>query len=462
MHRPEVHIVVLAAGKGTRMKSAVPKVLHRAAGIPLIEHVLRSAEALGPASIVTIVGHGADAVMQAVGKRPGLGFAVQEPQLGTGHALAQAEALLHGRRGTLVMLSGDVPLLRTATLNSLLQRHTERQAAATVLTATVERPDGYGRIVRENGRIAGIVEHKDATPAQRAVHEINSGVYAFDLAPVFDALREIGSSNAQGEYYLPDLVRIYRARGLRVETVTVDDPNEILGVNSRKELADVSAILNARKNADLMAEGVTILDPASAWIGPDVAVGADTVIHPNVYLEGRTRIGAGCTIHAGVRIVNSTLGDGVVVNNFCVIAESRIGDGAKVGPFAHIRPDSRIDRDVHIGNFVELKKTSIGRGSKANHLSYLGDATIGENVNVGAGTITCNYDGTAKHATVVEDGAFIGSDTQLIAPVRVGRGAYVAAGSSITDDVPPESLAITRVRQVNKEGWVARRRPKRD
>jgi bifunctional UDP-N-acetylglucosamine pyrophosphorylase/glucosamine-1-phosphate N-acetyltransferase len=242
----------------------------------------------------------------------------------------------------------------------------------------------------------------------------------------------------------------------------VDDPNEILGVNSRKELADVSVILNARKNADLMAGGVTILDPASAWIGPDVAVGADTVIHPNVYLEGRTLIGAGCTIHAGVRIVNSTLGDGVVVNNFCVITESQIGDGAKVGPFAHIRPDSRIDRDVHIGNFVELKKTSIGRGSKANHLSYLGDATIGENVNVGAGTITCNYDGTAKHATVVEDGAFIGSDTQLIAPVRVGRGAYVAAGSSITDDVPPESLAITRVRQVNKEGWAARRRPKRD
>jgi bifunctional UDP-N-acetylglucosamine pyrophosphorylase/glucosamine-1-phosphate N-acetyltransferase len=462
LHRPEVHIVVLAAGKGTRMKSAVPKVLHRAAGIPLIEHVLRSAEALGPASIILIVGHGADAVMQAMGKRPGLEFAVQEPQLGTGHALAQAEALLQGRRGTLVMLSGDVPLLRTATLNSLLQRHTERQAAATVLTATVDHPEGYGRIVRENGRIAAIVEHKDATPAQQAVREINSGVYAFDLAPVFEALRKIGSSNAQGEYYLPDLVRIYRAGGLGVETVTVDDPHEILGVNSRKELADVSAILNARKNTDLMAEGVTILDPASAWIGPDVAVGADTVIHPNVYLEGRTRIGAGCTIHAGVRIVNSTLGDGVVVNNFCVITESQIGDGAKLGPFAHIRPDSRIEREVHIGNFVELKKTSIGRGSKANHLSYLGDATIGENVNVGAGTITCNYDGTAKHATVVEDGAFIGSDTQLIAPVRVGRGAYVAAGSSITDDVPPESLAITRVRQVNKEGWVARRRPKGD
>jgi len=253
-------------------------------------------------------------------------------------------------------------------------------------------------------------------------------------------------------------VKAYRDRGLAVETVAVEDPREIMGVNSRKELAQVTAILNAARHDELMAAGVTIVDPASTWIGPDVLVGGDTVIHPNVYLEGRTRIGSGCTINAGVRIVDSTLGNGVVINNFCVIAESQIADGAKIGPFAHLRPASVVGEQAHIGNFTELKKTTIGKGSKANHLSYLGDATIGEGVNVGAGTITCNYDGTAKHPTVIEDGAFIGSDSQLVAPVRVGKGAYVAAGSSIVDDVPAGALGIARGKQVNKPGWVAKRK----
>jgi bifunctional UDP-N-acetylglucosamine pyrophosphorylase / glucosamine-1-phosphate N-acetyltransferase len=455
---PDVHVVVLAAGKGTRMKSTLPKVLHRAGGLPLIEQVFRSADALSPQTITVIVGHQAKGVREGLGERLGLHFALQEPQLGTGHAVLQAEPALRGRTGTVVLLSGDVPLLRAATLGELVRVHAERRASATVLTAVLEDPDGYGRIVRgADGSIEAIVEHRDATPEQRQIAEINSGIYAFDLAPLFDALRQIGASNAQGEYYLPDLISIYRSRGLGVETVVADDPREILGVNSRKELADVTAVLKTRRNEELMESGVTIVDPATTFVGPDVTIAADTTIHPGVYLEGRTRIGAGCVIHSGVRIVDSTVDDGVTINNFCVIVESHVARGARIGPFAHIRPQSHVGEDAHVGNFVELKKTALGRGSKANHLSYLGDATIGEKVNVGAGTITCNYDGVSKHQTIIEDGAFIGSDSQLIAPVRIGKGAYVAAGSSVTDDVPPESLAIARSKQTNKEGWVSRK-----
>jgi bifunctional UDP-N-acetylglucosamine pyrophosphorylase / glucosamine-1-phosphate N-acetyltransferase len=455
----DLHVVILAAGKGTRMKSALPKVLHRANGLPLIEHVLRTAGSVEPTSVTLIVGHQAEIVQDALSKQLGLRFALQQPQLGTGHALLQAEPLLAGRRGTVVLLSGDVPLLRADTLRALLATHQERRAAATVLTAVLDDATGYGRIVRDNeGRITAIVEHKDATPEQRAIREMNSGIYAFDLEPLFPALKGIGAGNAQGEYYLPDLVKIYRERGLVVETVVATDPAEVFGVNSRRELADVAAILTRDRNDELMASGVTLIDPASAYIGPDVTIGADTTIYPNVILEGRTSIGANCVIHAGVRITDATIEDGVVVNNFCVICESKIASGAKVGPFAHIRPQSEVGPDAHVGNFVELKKTTLGRGSKANHLAYLGDATIGEKVNVGAGTITCNYDGKVKSPTIIEDGAFIGSDTQLIAPVRVGKGAYVAAGSSITEDVPADSLAIARGKQVNKEGWVSKKR----
>ena len=457
---PDTHVVVLAAGKGTRMKSAEPKVLHHAGGLALIEHVLRAADSLQPSTVVVVVGHMAERVEDSLRKRLGLRFALQQPQLGTGHALLQAKPHLAGRSGTVVLLSGDVPLLRPATLQALVRTHESRGAAATVLTARVDRPDGYGRILREDGRIASIVEHKDATAAERAIDEINSGIYAFALEPLFDALASIGAANAQGEYYLPDLVRIYRERGLAVETVSLEDPREILGVNSRRELADVTTILNATRNEELMAAGVSIVDPASAWIDPDVVVGPDTVIHQNVYLEGRTRIGAGCEIHACVRIVDSTIDDGVIVQNFCVITESHIAAGARIGPFAHIRPHSDVGEGAHVGNFTELKKTTLGKGSKANHLSYLGDATIGENVNIGAGTITCNYDGTHKHPTVIEDAAFIGSDSQLVAPVRVGKGAYVAAGSSIVEDVPAGALGIARGKQVNKDGWVEKNRKK--
>ena len=454
----DLHVVVLAAGKGTRMKSGVPKVLHEAAGLPLIQHVLRTAASLIPASIVIVVGHQAAEIESAIGKRLGLTFAVQEPQLGTGHALLQAEPILRGAQGTLVLLSGDVPLLRSETVERLVRTHEDRSAAATVLTAVVANPDGYGRVVRTGGEISAIVEHKDASPAEREILEINSGVYAFDIAPLFAALAAIGSANAQGEYYLPDLVKIYRARGLTVETVTLDDPREILGVNSRKELADVATILNSRKNDELMASGVTVIDPASAYIDPDVTVGADTILHPGVFLEGKTRVGSRCEIHSGVRLVNSTVDDGAIIHNFCVIIDSHIAAGAQVGPFAHLRPHSQVGEQVKVGNFVELKKTVLGRGSKVSHLTYLGDTTVGEKVNIGAGTITCNYDGTTKNPTVIEDGAFIGSDSQLIAPVRIGKGAYVAAGSSITEDVPAESLAIGRGKQVNKPGWTKSRR----
>jgi bifunctional UDP-N-acetylglucosamine pyrophosphorylase / glucosamine-1-phosphate N-acetyltransferase len=424
----------------------------------MVEYVLRTARSLSPETITLVVGYQADAIRKHLVHDGQLLFVQQQPQLGTAHALQQAEAALGGRTGTLVLLSGDVPLLSATTLQRLLGTHAGARAAATVVTAMVDRPYGYGRIVRSRGRIARIVEERDASPAERAIKEINSGIYAFDLAPLWDALRSIASQNAQGEFYLTDLVAIYKRRKLPVETLVLDDVNETRGINSRSELAEVSRIVRQKKNEELMAAGVTIVDPATTYIEDDVQVGADTVIHPGVILEGQTRVGLACEIHAHVRISDSELADRVTVNNFCVITGTRIAGGALVGPFAHLRPDTIIGEGAKIGNFVELKKTSLGAGSKANHLSYLGDATIGSKVNVGAGTITCNYDGERKHATTIEDGAFIGSDTQLIAPVKIGKGAYVAAGSSITEDVPSGSLGIARGRQANIPGWVDRKR----
>jgi bifunctional UDP-N-acetylglucosamine pyrophosphorylase / glucosamine-1-phosphate N-acetyltransferase len=455
----ETHVVILAAGQGTRMKSRLPKVLHPIAGRPMVDYVLRTARSIHPATVTMIVGHQADDVRaRLAGQHPELQFAVQQPQLGTAHALQQAEPALKGRTGTLVMLSGDVPLLGAATLQRLLETHTSAHAAATVVTAMVERPYGYGRIVRTGGRIARIVEERDASPTERAVKEINSGIYAFDLAPLWDALRSIASKNAQGEFYLTDLVGIYYRRKLPVETLVLESVHETRGINSRSELAEVSRIVRQTKNEELMAAGVTIIDPATTYIEPDVQIGPDTVIHPGVILEGQTHIGSACEIHAHVRIVDSELADRVTVNNFCVILGTRVAGGASVGPFAHLRPETVVGEKARVGNFVELKKTSLGPGSKANHLAYLGDATIGANVNVGAGTITCNYDGERKYPTLIEDGAFIGSDSQLIAPVKVGKGAYVAAGSSITDDVPAGALGIARGRQTNVEGWVERKK----
>lgn len=456
---PDIHVVILAAGQGTRMKSALPKVLHRVAGRPMVEHVLRTAAAVSPATTTLVVGHQADAVRHCLRDRADLGYVVQEPQLGTAHALQQAAPVLEGRSGTVVLLSGDVPLLRPATLQGLIAAHRAANAAVTVVTAVVERPYGYGRIIRTNGRMARIVEERDASPAERQVREINSGIYAFELAPqLFDAISAIKPRNEQREYYVTDLVAIYRRRKRPVETFVVDDPVEIRGVNSRTELAEVSANMRQTKNEELMAAGVTLIDPATTYIDPDVEIGPDTVIHPGVVIQGQSRIGAACEIHASVRIADTEIADRVTIHNFCLIIGARVAEGASIGPFAHLRPESEVGQAAKVGNFVELKKTTLGAGSKANHLSYLGDATIGPNVNVGAGTITCNYDGRRKHETVIEEGAFIGSDTQLVAPVRIGKGAYVAAGSSITEDVPAGALGIARGRQTNIEGWVARKK----
>ena len=453
----DVHVVILAAGQGTRMKSTLPKVLHRVAGTPMIERALAASEVSRPKSTTLIVGHGANQVREHVaGTGRLVRFALQEPQLGTAHALQQAEAALKGDAGVLVLLSGDVPLLSPGTLKALIETHQNAHAAATVVTAIVERPYGYGRVVRLDGRIVRIVEERDASPEIRQIHEINSGIYAFDLAPLWDALRTIAADNAQREYYLTDLVAIYRRRGLPVETLTVENPAEIRGINSRSELAEVSRIVRQTKNEELMAAGVTLIDPATTYIDGNVEVGADTVIHPGVVIEGHTTIGAACEIQGSVRISDSQIGDRVTIKNFCLIVGAQVAEGASVGPFAHLRPETVVGEGARVGNFVELKKTTLGPGSKANHLAYLGDATIGAKVNIGAGTITCNYDGTQKHQTVIEDGAFIGSDTQLIAPVRIGKGAYVGAGSSITTDVPAGALGIARGRQSNVDGWAER------
>ena len=437
------------------MKSARPKVLHLVAGAPMIDYVLAAAASLGAATRTVVVGHEADRVRSALGGHGGLRFVLQEPQLGTAHAVQQAEPLLAGARGTLVLLSGDVPLLSVDTLRALLDRHEETGAAATVLTAVVEDPTGYGRVVRAGDDVAKIVEHRDASPAEREIREINSGVYAFDLEPLFPALRKVASNNAQREYYLPDLVGIYRGAGRKVAALATDRVEEILGINSRAELAAMSARVWQVRRAALMASGVTLEDPDTTYVDEGVTIGPDSVIRPGVTLQGRTRIGAGTTIHSGVRIIDSELADGVTILDHCLVIGARIAEGVSVGPFAHIRPDTEICAGARVGNFVELKKTRLGAGSKANHLAYLGDATIGEKVNIGAGTITCNYDGVNKNRTVIEDGVFIGSDTQLIAPVTIGKGAYVAAGSSITTDVPAGALGIARGRQENKEGWVA-------
>jgi len=442
------------------MKSARPKVLHRLAGLPLVEHVLSTAAALHPRSTVLVIGHDAPRVRQALVQHAGLSFVVQEPQLGTGHALLTTEPVLRTATGTLVLLSGDVPLLSVETLQKLVDQHVSTHAAATVVTAIVDDPRGYGRIVRVGEQIARIVEEKDATSAEREIREINSGIYAFALEGLFDAVRSIAAENAQREYYLPDLVAIFRSRGQHVDTVTVTNAAEIQGINSRAELAALEREARERKAAALMAAGVTIDDPATAYIDRDVTVGADTIIHPNVSLEGATTIGRGVEIHSGVRIVNSTVGDGAVILNHCLVTDSRIGAGASIGPFAHLRNAADVRDDAHIGNFVELKKTVFGAGSKAGHLAYLGDATIGEKVNIGAGTITCNYDGEKKNQTVIEDGAFIGSDTQLVAPVTVGKGAYVGSGSTIREDVPSESLAVSAGKQRNIDGWVKNRKKK--
>jgi bifunctional UDP-N-acetylglucosamine pyrophosphorylase/glucosamine-1-phosphate N-acetyltransferase len=458
---PDVHVAVLAAGKGTRMKSARPKVLHLVAGVPMIDYVLTAASTLAPRTTAVIIGHEAETLRQALSRRAGLSFVVQEPQLGTAHALLSAESAFAGASGMLILLSGDVPLLSSQTLQQLVDRHQSTRAAATVITAVVENPRGYGRIVRSGERIARIVEERDASAAEREIKEINSGIYAFALDGLFASLRSIAAENAQREYYLPDLIAIYGRAGRGVETLTVPDVDEIRGINSRAELAETSRIIRERKNSELMADGVTLEDPATTYVTRDVRIGADTIVHPGVSLEGRTVIGSGCEIHSGARIVDSQIGDRVTVHDHCVIVEATIDNDASVGPFARLRTGSHIGTRAKVGNFVEIKNTELGEGAKSMHLTYLGDATIGEGVNIGAGTITCNYDGEKKSRTVIEDGAFIGSDSQLIAPVTIGKGAYVGSGTTVRENVPAGSLAVSGGKQRNIEGWAEKRKKAR-
>jgi bifunctional UDP-N-acetylglucosamine pyrophosphorylase / glucosamine-1-phosphate N-acetyltransferase len=444
--------IILAAGEGKRMRSSQPKVLHRLCGRPLVAYPLRAARAVAD-RIVVVVGLDAGDLSDLLGS--GVEIAQQRERLGTGHAVLQAQPFCGD--GTLVVLPGDTPLLSGATIERLVAHHRRAHAAATMLTAVVDEPRGYGRILRQGGRVAGIVEERDATDDQKAITEINTSVYCFEARRLWSALAKVRPDNDQGEYYLTDVIAILARAGDRIEALAAADPLEALGINDRKQLAAVAAIQRRRILDRLMEEGVTIVDPATTYIEDTVSIGPDTVVYPNVVIEGNTTIGGECVIGAGCQVSGSRLADRVVLKPYCVITSSVVEGEAALGPFCHLRPLSHVGARAHIGNFVELKKTRVGRGAKANHLAYLGDATVGDDVNVGAGTITCNYDGVAKHPTAIEAGAFIGTNTSLVAPVTIGAGAYVAAGSVITKDVPAGALAVARGHQVVKEGWAARR-----
>ena len=445
-------IVILAAGEGKRMRSRQPKVLHRLCGRPLIGYALRTARVLAD-RIVLVVGPDADGVRAAAGE--GVRVVEQRERLGTGHAVLQAREACGA--GTILVLPGDSPLLSSETLTALVAQHRAAGAAATVLTAVVDRPQGYGRILRQGGRVTRIVEERDATDDQKKITEINTSVYGFDARRLWTALGELRPDNDQGEYYLTDVIGLLARAGGRIEALAAPDPAEALGINDRKQLAAVAAIQRRRILDGLMEAGVTVLDPASTYVEDTVTIGPDTTLYPNVVLEGATTIGSECVIASGCQVSASRFGDRVTLKPYCVVSEAVVEDDATLGPFCHLRPGCHIGPKAKIGNFVEAKKARIGRGSKANHLAYLGDATVGENVNIGAGTITCNYDGRAKHETRIGDGAFVGTNATLVAPLVIGEGAYVGGGSTITKDVPPGALAVGRAPQVVKEGWAARR-----
>ncbi|WP_337288974.1 bifunctional UDP-N-acetylglucosamine diphosphorylase/glucosamine-1-phosphate N-acetyltransferase GlmU [Candidatus Methylomirabilis sp.] len=453
--------VILAAGQGTRMRSKLPKVVHPVAGLPMIAYVVEACRPFLAKRTLVIVGYQADRVREALAGEA-VEFVSQLNQQGTAHALLQAQEALVGFDGDLLVVSGDTPLLTSATLDSLLRAHREAGALATVLTAEVAEPTGYGRIVRSTtGELLRIVEELEATPQERQLHEINAGVYCFSARALFDALQTIRPSAVKGELYLPDAIALLRNRDGGVQACQALDPDEVRGVNTRTELAEIHRLLWRKAALQLLTEGVTLLDPERTYVGPSVRIGSDSILYPNVTLEGQTVIGDGTTIHSGCRIRNATVGDGTVILDGCIIQESQIGDGCQVGPYAHLRPHTQLRQRAKVGNFVEVKKSVVGEGSKVPHLTYIGDTNIGERVNIGAGTITCNYDGATKHQTVIEDDVFVGSNASLVAPVSVGRGAIIAAGSTITKDVPADALAFGRARQINKTGFAATFRSKR-
>ncbi len=452
---PTVAIAIMAAGKGTRLKSQLPKVLHEVGGQPLLAHVIRAAVRLAPAKdVYAIIGHEAERVRAAT-ESTGINFVLQAEQRGTGHALMVAREALAGYDHVIV-LSGDAPLITAETIGRLRDFHLEQRAAMTLLSAELENPTGYGRVFRKSPRSAevqAVVEEKAASASQKKIKEINSGFYVFSVKDLYSHIAELSTDNAHAEYYLTDMAGVLRKSRRRVVVWKTANAAEVLGGNTRAELADIDQKMRMAKCRQLMADGVTIFYPATCVIDADVAIAADSVIEPYVQLLGKTKIGAGCRVRSYCVIRDSEIGDAVTVRPGCVMEDARVSAGAIIGPFAHLRPGSEIGEGAHVGNFVETKKIKLGKGSKANHLTYLGDAEIGAGVNIGAGTITCNYDGVHKHKTIIDDGVFIGSDSTLVAPVRVGKGAYVGAASCITDDVPEEALAIGRGRQVVKEGW---------
>lgn len=447
--------VILAAGKGTRMKSVLPKVLHRVGGQSMVVQVLRAAKKAGAKRQIVILGFGADTVKEAIQDQAEI--CLQTEQLGTGHAVLQTEKLLQGALGTVMVLCGDTPLLKAETLQGLLRAHEESGAKATALTAILEDATGYGRVIRaEDGSLLRIVEDKDATESERQIREVNAGIYCFALPDLFTALHQVKSDNAQGEYYLPDVLGILRQQGKKIWAYAAPDFQETLGVNSRAQLAEAEAILRRRKNEELMAAGVSILDPQSTFVDMDVTIGADTVLYPFTWLQGNTHIGSHCIIGPNSRLRDAEVGDKVAFA-FSDGEQCRIDDGATLGPFAHLRPDTHLLPHVKVGNFVEVKNSTIGEGTKLPHLSYIGDCDMGADVNMGCGTITVNYDGKQKFRTKVGNHAFVGCNSNLVAPVSVGDGAYIAAGSTITKDVPPKDLAVARGRQRNISGWKDKR-----
>ena len=450
-------VVILAAGKGTRLKSSQAKVLHRAGGRALLEQVLRACAPLKARKTIAIVGHQAEQV-SAIAEPLGAQCVLQQPQHGTGHAMQVARRALGGAKIAIV-LPGDAPLIRTESLKGMLAEHRTANAAATVLSAVVSDPAGYGRILRKSETsVQAIVEESQLTAEQREINEINSSIYCFSLEKFWPALAQVKPHNKHRELYLTDAVGVLANAGELVLAHVASDPREALGCNTRADLAEVDRIFRERKRAELMDSGVSIQLPETVLIDPEVVAGEDTVLEPGVQLLGKTRIGARCTIRTGSVLNHALLGDDVVVEPHCVVAESRLDDRVVIGPFARLRPNNHLKADSRIGNFVELKKSTIGEGTKAMHLSYIGDAKIGSKANIGAGTITCNYDGFHKYPTNIGNRVFIGSDTTLVAPVRVGDGGYVGAGSTITDNVPGDALAVARGRQVNKPGWAARKR----
>lgn len=452
-------VIVLAAGQGTRMKSKLYKVLHPVCGKPMVSHVIDQVSKIGADRIITVVGHGAEQVKHELEGRSE--FVLQKERLGTGHAVLQVKELLGGLEGHTLVVCGDTPLLTAETIQAVIDKHIEENAKVTVLTAIHEQPEGYGRVIRnDKGYVEKIVEHKDASPDELMVKEINTGTYCFDNQALFYALEKVTNDNAQGEYYLPDVIEILKREGHRVAAFCTDDRSETLGVNDRVALAEAEKIMRKRINEHHMKNGVTIIDPENTYIEVDIEIGQDTVIYPGTILAGKTKIGEDCMIGPNTEIRNCQIGPRTTVRHSALF-ESKIGSEVQIGPFAHIRPESDIHDHARVGNFVEIKKSRIGSDTKVSHLSYIGDAAVGRDVNIGCGSITVNYDGESKFKTTIEDGAFIGCNSNLVAPVTIGQGAYVAAGSTITEDVPGEALSIARARQVNKLNYAKKIKEKR-